>query len=742
MPGNFKRVAFPFFLLLIFTGLLLFLSVKQVENSRGPKPVINEVCTNNFSCLNDGYGNYPSWVELYNPTPFPLELRHFFLKDSMGKTGWRLPNTVLEPGAYILFAEDIPSPGKEKNSVPEGSIAPGAILLEKDEAYSTDDNFFNFSLSDKGDVLYLINTAGEVCDKCSIPETRYDAAYGRSLDGGGEWREQEPTPGYSNNGVREIISPVYESPSFSHESGFYKEGFRLEIEAGEGQEIFYTLDGSEPGPLSARYEGGITVADESGTNSSYAARDDLSAYTRFDVEAGKYLPGEKAVDKAVIVRAVSIDPQGRRSETGNRVFFIGYQGREEYEGVSILSLTADPGELFGNERGIYVLGREYEKYLESGETEEEPEQVEANYRIRGEASEREVYLEYFNEEHERAFSQRAGIRIRGGYSRANTQKSINIFARKIYEEGDSFKGSFFDSLIPETSVSLFCGGQDNQFKYIDELFSRLMEGRKVAVIHGKPCYLFLDGEFWGIYWLQERYEDYYFREHYRTARDSVKALKLDYHTEDDELLDERYERIWDFINSGRLGEEEVYKDFCQLVDIDSLIEYYAANIYIAHLSDWPRSNIGIWRSLITEPNNSYEDTRWRYYVFDVNSFSMEEPEHETLCETMGFDSLLRELFKNESFRLAFLEEFRELENSVFTRERVDKILEELEEEMGCRLDKTWERFFQSEWKKERLESYTKGLQSFFENRGAYIDGVIEHACLDYEDYMTNVFEKR
>ncbi|MBO6137267.1 MAG: CotH kinase family protein [Lachnospiraceae bacterium] len=739
MRGKFKQIIFPLIITLVFTGILVFLSARELRNANTPTPVINEVCNNNFSCLNDGYGNYPSWVELYNPGGTPINLKNYGLCAALSRREWRLPDMVLEPGAFILLAQDIPSEGKGNKLKDEEAMKLEDLINEGANAFLRDKCFFNFPISRSGDEVYLVNSSGEICDRCGIPETGYDRVYARITDGGEEWREQLPTPGYSNNGAEGVSLPVYEEPVFSRESGFYEEEFELEIDSRGGGEIYYTLDGSEPDQSSLRYDKPIHIKDESGSYSLYASRDDLSAYTKFDVEEGKYVPEDKAVDKAVIVRAVSCDEEGRMSRVANGVFFIGYKDRTEYEGASIISLIADPEDLFGNERGIYVLGKEYEKFLESGETAEEPEKAGANYRVRGAVAEREAYLNYFDEEHNSVFGQRAGIRIRGGYSRTNEQKSINIFARDIYGGDGIFEGSFFGGEEYETSVSLFAGGQDNKFKYIDELFSRLMEGRNVAVVHSKPAFLFLNGEFWGIYWLQERYADYYFREHYNTAPNNSKALKLDYHTEDEELLDEKYVKIWEFIDSGQLYSDKVYKEFCELVDIDSLIEYYAANIYIAHVSDWPRSNLGIWRSLMVSRNNSYEDTRWRYYIFDVNSISMLEADHESLREAMGFDSLLRELFKNKSFREAFLNKFRELESTVFTPERVNGILSDLDRQMGSRLASTWERFFQSDWEEKRLRQYSESLRAFFEKRAGYIDGVVEEACLRYDDYMKGLF---
>lgn len=743
MRENLKQAVFPVVSILIFTTILLFLSIRELKNDANPHPVINEVCNNNFSCLNDGYGNYPSWIELYNPHNIPINLKQYGLSVSPGKMKWELPDTVLEPGAYLLLAEDIPSAAKEKSlsgGVDDLSIE--TFLSDGARANLKERVFFDFSISKSGDIVYLINASGDVCDTVTVPRLLYDTTYARVYDGADEWEERTPTPGYSNSGSLRKVMPTLEAPVFSRHSGFYEESFELEIKANNGEHICYTLDGSEPTVGAYEYTQPIRIYDESASPSLYASRPDLSAYTQLDVDSGKYEMQSKAVDKAVTVRAFVYDDHGNISPTATAVYFIGYGDRQEYSEVPVISLIADPDDLFGYDNGIYVLGKSYGDSLSSGEIEEEPEQVEANYKIRGRKSEREAYLNFFDEVHNEVFSQNVGIRIRGGYSRTNSQKSINIFSRNIYEGQGSFKGSFFDGVYPETSVSLFAGGQDAGYKYKDELFSRLMEGTDTSVLKSKPCYLFLNGEFWGIYWLQERYTDYYFRNHYYTKKDNTTNIKLDYHTEEGDLLDEKYQEIWNFIDSSDLSDEAVYEDFCSLVDIDSLIDYYAANIYIEHLNDWPRSNIGIWRSLSVEPGNSYEDGRWRYYIFDVNSTSMLDADNETLSEVLGYDALLRALFTNGDFRLKFLERFRTLEKRVFDVNRVEEILDELDSEMGIHLKTTWDRFHIDAWDEEKFVRYEQRIKDFFGDRREYIDGIIEHACLDYEDYIENVYNKR
>lgn len=45
--------------------------------------VINEVMTSNKGSVSDGMGNFPDWVEFYNPTDKPVDMGGYGLSDSL-----------------------------------------------------------------------------------------------------------------------------------------------------------------------------------------------------------------------------------------------------------------------------------------------------------------------------------------------------------------------------------------------------------------------------------------------------------------------------------------------------------------------------------------------------------------------------------------------------------------------------------------------------------------------------------
>ena len=67
-----------------------------------------------------------------------------------------------------------------------------------------------------------------------------------------------------------------------------------------------------------------------------------------------------------------------------------------------------------------------------------------------------------------------------------------------------------------------------------------------------------------------------------------------------------------------LTNEDNYQAVCDFVDIDSMIEHYAAGIYLGTY-DWPNYNYGVWRNTgDTIAGNPYSNGKWRFISFDYD----------------------------------------------------------------------------------------------------------------------------
>ena len=177
--------------------------------------LINEVCSNNFSVISDENENYSDYVEIYNPTFFPVSLSGFSLSDNSEETDMcTLDSVILGPRGYYLVWAD----GSANQIVGHA----------------------NFKIDNAGETIFL-NNKGENISSVKVPMLSYNTSYARDIDGGKNWKLSTPTPQKDNSLGESILACTLKEPEFSVQSGFYNEGFYLSLYAGQGEEIYYNF---------------------------------------------------------------------------------------------------------------------------------------------------------------------------------------------------------------------------------------------------------------------------------------------------------------------------------------------------------------------------------------------------------------------------------------------------------------------------------------------------------------------
>lgn len=658
---------------------------------------INEVCpVNTFYKAPDGelYG----WVELCNSSSGTVNI-----------SGWGISDDPSDPMKYTLPAGTVMQSG--------GKL----VVFCSPENVPVD-------LTKDGNILILTDSNGNEVSRAEFGKLSADTSYGQFPDGSGKYSAMECTPHKPN------ISPddhvTVQTPEFSHQSGFYDSDFMLSINVPEGSTVYYTTDGSEPTTDSKRYNADIRVYDRSESPNIWSARTDISSY-------GAVAP-RKSVDKAFLIRAFAVDSDGRKSSTVSASYFLGRTNSSYYRDMKVVSVSTNPENLFNYDTGIYVKGRAFDTQNYAGT---EAWNMKANYTQKGREWEREAFIEVFDKG-EKVLSQNVGIRIKGATSRSTPQKSFNIYARDEYGnnklEYDFFDGSAVSSVTGKSidsyeTVTIRNAGNDTSYSYLrDNVNHSLVSDRPLTMQSMNECILFIDGEFWGFYTFTEKTDDSFIKSHYGIKKKNVAIIK---NGELEEGTDEDLQDWNSFIiKSARtdMTVDENYKEFCSKVDTDSLIEYFAVQIYWCN-GDWPWNNFAVWRSDKTDSSSPYADGKWRMLLFDTDFTTGLYKNTDTVYTADTFaringysDSISRtfmHLLRNPDFRRKFCNVFMDLANYNFSPERTDSIIEEYREKYRQQIYDTNERFYASTFVKSdgvsRFDGEVDVIADFYRNRFVY-----------------------
>lgn len=677
--------------MLAIPTVLLFCMIGRMTSASAAKQVVlNEICSSNFTLIQDDNGAYSDYIELYNAGSETVSLEGYYLSDDADSL-WKYPldPIALSPGGYYtvwLDGTDDPETGR-----------------------------VGFGISRHGEEIFLsCRNTGEMIDFVKVPELVYNTSYGRVQDGGENWEKMTATAGSSNNEAEILPSVELQSPVFSVESGFYEAPFSLEILAGEGETVYYTLDGSEPSSDSAVYREPIIIEDASPRENVYSARTDL-APTR------DYTP-PFPVDKATIVRAVSYREQENKiSEIVSGVYFVGYEEKESYEGLSVLSIVTDPDNLFDYDSGIYGNGAamdEYRKHgMQDGELLESYTDDDGNVHYRYMASnafhdgkewEREAAFSYFDREHKYCFTQNVGIRIAGQSTRSSPKKSLTLYGRTIYDENALFPVDFF----PGNAYSTVKLRVAEDIK--DAFLVSLVGDRAVAVQKAEPSVVFLNGEYWGIYDIRERYKEEYLQNHYDVSAGNVWIMDANTAAVGGEEAQEAYQYMYALITECDLSYDDVYAMVCEIIDVQSLIDYCCINLYVDNRDVSFVTNTALWRTIEPEAS-AYGDCKWRWMLFDLDdtlhseSIGMEE-------NALFLEPVVQSLMANEQFRRQFCMTYMDIANSVYAYDNVHEALLQWKEIYGEQIILDRNRFADMEYTEEDLDEYISEIDDFFRKR--------------------------
>ena len=554
------------------------------------------------------------WVELHNSTGSAVSLAGYGLSNNpKNPAKWVFPDISIEPGEYLLlYATGSADKAQKKN-----------LKL-------------NFCISSTGEALFFFDPNGKLIDKLSAGRMKSGQSYGR--DGSdNRFYYAEPTPGAQNGKGYEGITQL---PAFSVTPGIYDNAVTVAITAGEGETIRYTTDCTTPNASSEVYSGELSIS----KNSVIRAAAFRDGYLSGDVATATYLFRSDGVNHA----------------------------------LPVVTLVTAPDNLWNSKTGIYATGDQFDPDAASyADTLQSATYYQAKFATEEQVDtiwEKPAAFSLFDDNGKQVFTQNVGIRIAGSFGRGRAQKGFNVIARKEYGKG-SMEYPFFENR-PYTeykAVVLRAGAQDqNRSKIRDELASGLLEGTDINILYQayRPTVLYLNGEYWGVYFMKEKRNRFFVAQHENTENNVDLAIgkgfkQRSYGDNSD------WVSLYEYATSHDLSSAEAYAYVAERMDVDSFRDYMIAEIYNGNTDTY---NFQYYR---------LKGGKWKFIFYDF-CWGFQSPGHETLAFRMGKTpsdvcsaKLFAAMLQNKGWRDSFCRRFGELLNTAFAPERVSALIEEL-----------------------------------------------------------------
>jgi len=552
--------------------------------------VISEFMAINRNTLVDEDGADSDWIEIYNPTGATVHLDGWSLTDEADElTRWSFPAVALEPDEYlVVFASD------------------------KDRTDPLQELHTNFKLDGDGEYLALVEPGGTVSYEYApaYPAQSADVSYGIASDPGPDVLRffGNPTPWTVNSpGFIDFVKDT----KFSVDRGFFDAPFDVAITSKTpGATIRYTLDGSEPTAThGTEYTGPINVTATTILR-AVAMKQDMEPS---DVDTQTYI----FVDD-VLAQSPGGEPPGPGWPTGNvngQKIDYGMDpdvltdpryaefARDAMLDIPSVSLVTDLGNLFDPSDGIFVNASED-----------------------GMEWERPTSIELIDPSGDAEFQVNAGLRIRGGWSRwdSNPKHAFRLLFRSEYGDaklefplfGDEGVGSFdaFDLRTAQDYSWSFMA--DTRNTMLREVFARDVQ-RDMGQPYTRTRYyhLYINGQYWGIYQSQERAEASFAESYFGGDKSDYDVVKVDRDlgwsmaATDGDL--QAYHRLYNAAVAGFAGDEDYFRvqgmnvdgtvnpAYERLLDVDNLMDYMISIFYTGD-QDGPVSN-----PLGGRPNNFF-----------------------------------------------------------------------------------------------------------------------------------------
>ena len=618
-----------------------FMAVNSNVSGLRPTPSVD------LYTIIDGQLAYEDWIELQNMTDDPVSLEGWYLTDNPDDlTKWRFPAGYSIPGKghLVVYASN-----KETEKY-------GYPFIDSLGSLHT-----NFELALSGEYLALVKPDGLWIEHeyNDYPPQRGLVSYGIGAD---------ERVGYLTGATRNTANTgsyegVVGDTAFSVNRGFFEQPFTVALTCSTPDaEIRYTTDNSEP---------------TASNGTVYDPASPISITTTTCLRAAAFKAGylSSNIDTQTYIFLDDVLGQATDPDTGAQVVPTGYPTqwissynqatvtgdyqmdpdvvnsglyastlKDDMQAIPSISIVVPIDQLFGATTGIYNNQSE-------------------------DGTERAGSMEMIDPSGTEAVHTNCGVRMQGGASESNGGTTLNRW--KCYKLSFRlvFRGVYggqldyplfgtngtdrYDTIVldsrPQNSWLHNTEIQRTRGEYVrDQVSSDTQLALGGYACHGRPVHLYLNGLYWGLYWLHERPDDSFAASYLGGTKEDYDVLKHDYGN----VLSGSNEDYIAMFGLSATAPDAVtaFEALTQKLDVADFIDYMLANFYIGN-GDWDGKN---WYA----SRNHFDPAgRWRWHMWDgehvLDDGSMAATDVTSKNNGMAPTGLHQKWIANAEYRMLF-----------------------------------------------------------------------------------------
>ncbi len=554
----------------------------------------------------EGHFDYADWIELRNTRQESISLDGWYLTDNPDNlTKWQFPTgyQIAGGGHFIVWASN-----KDQDRYPDNYP-----YIDVYGALHT-----NFDLDGDGGYLALVEPDGVTIahEYVDYPSQRGLISYGIGANDRIGYLKSRTFGNDNADAWQGVVADTH----FSVDRGFYNDPISVELSCDTpGAIIRYTTDSSEPGPAhGTTYVSGNPINITKTTCLRVMAYKENYLSTNIDTQTYLYLANVK--NQGTNTSGGTVVPDGYPSQwisDGGPAITGDYQVDpdianpsgtfgslyannfvDDLKAIPTVSLVTDIDFLFGA-TGIYTNQSQ-------------------------DGTERTCSLELMDPAgQEEGFHVNCGVRMQGGAgisggTSLDRWKIPKLSMRVVFRGGygpsklryDLFEDpgatNWFDTFVLDARSNNVWyhsdTGQQTRAQYTrDQFIADMQNDMGGWAPNGRPVHFYLNGLYWGLYWLHERPDESFAAAYLGGEPDDYDILKHDNSIVVNGSATD-YNQMLNIPSTD-------YTSFQQAMDVPNFIDYLILNFYLGNW-DWSHKN---WYA---SRNPKDPDGRWRFHCWD------------------------------------------------------------------------------------------------------------------------------